>query len=87
MRESRYTQVARRAYSVAKQNLPTYSHPKSRHDYTLPQRVACVLLKIYLNLTYRDRVRCVGGRAYCARSWWRVRGRVGCMVSVGRWRR
>jgi hypothetical protein len=54
MRESRYTKVAKLAYYIAKQTLPTYSHPKSRHHYTFPQRVACVMLKIYLNLTYRD---------------------------------
>jgi HrpA-like RNA helicase len=54
MRESRFTQVARLAYHIAQQTLPTYSHPKSRHDYTFPQRVACVILKIYLNYTYRE---------------------------------
>ena len=33
---------------------PPAPTPKSRHDYTFPQRVACVMLKIYLNCTYRD---------------------------------
>ena len=55
MRESRFVRIARLAYHIAQQTLPPYSHPKSRHDYTRPQLAACVMLKIYLNLTYRDR--------------------------------
>jgi hypothetical protein len=54
MRESRFVRIAKLAYHIAQQTLPTYAHPKSRHDYTFPQRVACVMLKIYLNYTYRD---------------------------------
>ena len=54
MRESRLVRIAKLAYHIAQQTLPTYFHPKSRHDYTFPQRVACVMLKIYLNCTYRD---------------------------------
>jgi len=54
MRESRFVRIAKLAYHIAQQTLPTYSHPKSRHDYTFPQRVACVLLKIYRNDTYRE---------------------------------
>jgi len=54
MRESRVVRIAKLAYHIAQQTLPAYSHPKSRHDYTFPQRVACVMLKIYLNYTYRD---------------------------------
>jgi hypothetical protein len=54
MRESRFVRIAKLAYHIAQQTLPTYSHLKSRHDYTFPQRVACVMLKIYLNYTYRD---------------------------------
>ena len=53
-RESRFVRIAKLAYHIAQQTLPTYAHPKSRHDYTFPQRVACVMLKIYLNYTYRD---------------------------------
>jgi hypothetical protein len=52
-RESRLTQLAKLAYHVAPQTLPTYTHPKSRNDYTFPQRVACVILRIYLNFTDR----------------------------------
>jgi hypothetical protein len=54
MRESRFVRIAKLAYHIAQQTLPTYAHPKSRHDYTCPQRVACVRLKIYRNDTYRD---------------------------------
>jgi len=54
MRESRFVRIAKLAYPIAQQTLPTYAHPKSRHNYTFPQRVACVRLKIYRNDTYRD---------------------------------
>lgn len=53
-RESRYVKVARIAYHLAQQSLPTYSHPKSPHHFTLPQLAACVLLTFYLNVSYRD---------------------------------
>ncbi len=53
MRESRFVCIAKLAYPIAQPTLPTYSHTKSRHNYTFPQRVACVMLKIYLNGTYR----------------------------------
>jgi hypothetical protein len=53
-RESRYVTVARLAYQLAQQALPRYTHPKSPHRYNLPQRVACVLLKFYLDVSYRD---------------------------------
>jgi hypothetical protein len=53
-RESRYVKVARIAYDLAKRNLPRYSHPKSPHRFTQPQLAACVLLLMYLDLTYRD---------------------------------
>ena len=36
MRESRFVRIAKLAYHIAQQTLPTYSHPKSRHDYTFP---------------------------------------------------
>lgn len=53
-RESRYVQVARRAYEKAKQVLPTYTHRNSPKTYTFPQLAACVMMKFYLNLSYRD---------------------------------
>src|SRR4051812_31534896 len=53
-RESRYVRVARIAYTLSKQAMPTYSHPKSPHRFTLPQLAACVLMAFYLDLSYRD---------------------------------
>ena len=53
-RESRYVKVARIAYQIAQQTLPRYTHPKSPHTFTFPQRAACVLLMFYLKLSYRD---------------------------------
>jgi hypothetical protein len=53
-RESRYVQVARRAYQVSQAVLPQYTHRNSPKTYTLPQLAACVILKFYLNVTYRD---------------------------------
>lgn len=53
-RESRYVTVARRAYEIAKQVLPTYTHRNSPKTYTFPQLAACVMMKFYVNLSYRD---------------------------------
>lgn len=53
-RESRYVRVARIALQVAQESLPRYSHRKSPHRYTFPQRAACALLSFYLNKSYRD---------------------------------
>ena len=53
-RESRYVQVARRAYEVSKAVLPLYTHRNSPKTYSLPQLAACVILKFYLDLPYRD---------------------------------
>jgi hypothetical protein len=53
-RESRYVRVARIAYRLSKHSMPTYSHPKSPHRFTLPQLCACVLMTFYLDLSYRD---------------------------------
>lgn len=52
--ESRYVKAARIAYQLASRSLPRYSHPKSPHRFTQPQLVACVLMKFYLDLSYRD---------------------------------
>jgi Transposase DDE domain len=53
-RESRYVKVARISYDLAKRQLARYSHPKSPHHFTQPQLAACVLLLMYLDLSYRD---------------------------------
>lgn len=52
--ESRYLRVAALAYKVTCAVLPLYSHPNSPKIYTQPQRVAGVLLGVYLNLSWRD---------------------------------
>src|SRR4030067_661386 len=53
-RQSRYVKVARISYHLTQEALPRYSHPKSPHHFTLPQLAACVLLMVYLDLSYRN---------------------------------
>jgi len=53
-RESRYVRVARIAYRLAEETVPRYAHPKSPHRFTQPQLVACVLLMVYVKVSYRD---------------------------------
>jgi hypothetical protein len=53
-KESRYVRVARLAYELTKGLYPPYSHKNSPKTFTQPQLAACVLLKFYLNLSYRD---------------------------------
>ncbi len=53
-RESRYVTIARLAYQLAQRVLPRYTHPNSPKTYTQPQVVACVLLRSYLNIGWRD---------------------------------
>ena len=55
-RESRYVRVALISYRLAQQTMPTYSHPKSPHHFTLPQLAACVLVAFYMSMSYRDMV-------------------------------
>lgn len=45
--------VACVAYKVAKQSLPPYSHARSPHVFTLPQIVACLVLKEFFTTDYR----------------------------------
>ena len=52
--ESRYLRVAQLAYKVTQAVLPLYRHANSPKVYTQPQLVASVLLKGYLNLSWRD---------------------------------
>jgi hypothetical protein len=51
---SRYVRIAQLALWLAEQVIPRYSHPNSPKTYTQPQLVACVILKVYLGLSYRD---------------------------------
>ena len=53
-KESRYVRVARQAYELAKGVFPLYTHKNSPKTFTQPQLAACVLLKVYLNLSYRN---------------------------------
>jgi hypothetical protein len=53
-RESRYVKVARLAYAICQNALPSYAHKKSPHHFTFPQLAACVLVMNYLKLSYRD---------------------------------
>jgi hypothetical protein len=45
--------VMRAAYRLAKASLPTYSNEFSRHDFTLPQLFACLVLREHQKKTYR----------------------------------
>jgi hypothetical protein len=53
-RISRYVQMAHIAHEIAQDVLPLYSHPNSPKTYTQPQLAACLILMIYLGLSYRD---------------------------------
>jgi hypothetical protein len=46
--------VARLALAVAAEELPPYSHPKSPHKYTQPQLLACLVIRAFMKLTYRQ---------------------------------
>ena len=48
--------VAREALAVARQALPAYSCPTSRHDFTQAQLLAVLALKTFLNTDYRGAV-------------------------------
>jgi hypothetical protein len=41
------------AHELAKQALPLHSNPFSRHDFTLPQLFACLVVKEMMRCTYR----------------------------------
>src|SRR5215472_16596768 len=41
------------AHRVASQILPDYSDPFSRHDFTLPQLFACLVVREMMKLSYR----------------------------------
>jgi transposase len=51
---SRYVRFAQLAYRAAQASYPKYRRKKSKKTFTQPQLIACVLLKMYLNLSYRD---------------------------------
>src|SRR3954462_2538932 len=45
--------VMRAAYVLAQRCLPDYSCKSSRHDFTLPQLFACLVVRELLRLSYR----------------------------------
>jgi hypothetical protein len=42
------------AYRLASRSLPTYSSEFSRHDFTLPQLFACLVVKEQMKRSYRE---------------------------------
>jgi hypothetical protein len=53
-RRNELLDVAALALVVCRRQLNDYSCPKSKHTYTQPQLLACLVLRAYLKLTYRD---------------------------------
>jgi IS5 family transposase len=53
-KESQYVRVARLAYELTQAIYPLHTHKNSPKTFTQPQLAACVLLKFYLNLSYRN---------------------------------
>jgi len=53
-RKSHYQSVTEIGYATAKKLLPLYRHKNSPHRFTWPQLAACVLMKFYLDCSYRD---------------------------------
>jgi hypothetical protein len=52
--EALVVKVARLALRLAGRHMSAYSHRKSRHDFTQPQLMACLVLRAYWKTTYRD---------------------------------
>src|SRR5882672_10103500 len=46
--------VMRAAFALARQTLPRYASKFSRHDFTLPQLFACLVVKEHQRKTYRE---------------------------------
>jgi hypothetical protein len=67
--------VTRMALELAQKVLPPYSHPKSQHQFTQPQLLACLIVKAYCDraigassICWPCRMVCGG----CVRSGWRL---------------
>jgi O-antigen ligase len=52
--ESRHIIATKIACRLTDQALPSHSDANNSHPYKLPQLAACVLMKFYLDLSYRD---------------------------------
>jgi len=59
--ESRYLIATKIAYRLTNQALPMYSNTNNSHPYELPQLAACVLMKFYLDLSYRNMEKWLSG--------------------------
>jgi|SRR5688500_4825745 hypothetical protein len=59
-RRNELLEVAELALVVCRRQLNDYSCPKSRHTYTQPQLLACLVLRAYLKQTYRGIVELLG---------------------------
>ena len=46
--------VVRLALRLANRHMQPYGSYKSRHDFTQPQLMACLILRAYRKATYRD---------------------------------
>jgi hypothetical protein len=55
-RRNELLDVARLALVVARRELNDYACPKSKHTFTQPQLLACLVLRAYKKLTYRGTV-------------------------------
>jgi hypothetical protein len=53
MNDRKVLNVARLSMRAARRCVSTYSCRKSRHDFTQPQLIACLVLRAYLCTTYR----------------------------------
>ena len=51
---STLVKVAKLSMTLARKHMASYSSYKSRHDFTQPQLMTCLILKAYLKATYRD---------------------------------
>ena len=51
---SHYVRIAQLVYAAAQASYPKYRRRKSKKTFSQHQLVACVLLMMYVNLSYRD---------------------------------
>jgi len=45
--------VARVSMVACRRHMASYAHPRSKHTFTQAQLMTCLVLKAYLDLTYR----------------------------------
>jgi hypothetical protein len=59
--------VMRLAHDLARAYLPTFRNKFSRHDFTLAQLFACMMLREHIKLTYRRLVALLNDNDWCDR--------------------